>query len=71
MANKFDLHQLLNERSRALAQQKPQEPPQAETMEQLTLDVYDLIPSKENFYDTGHIEDLKQSFSRVACCSPF
>lgn len=70
MANKFDLHQLLNERSRALAQQKPQEPPQAETMEQLTLDVYDLIPSKENFYDTGHIEDLKQSISLVGVLQP-
>lgn len=70
MAGKFDLHQLLNERSRTLAQQKPQEPHQADTMEQLTLDVYDLIPSKENFYGTEYIDDLKQSISLVGVLQP-
>lgn len=69
MAKKFDLHQLLNERSKAAAEQ-PQEQHPAESMEQLTLDVYDLIPSKENFYNTENIDDLKQSISLVGVLQP-
>lgn len=49
---KFDLHQLLNERSMAAAVEREKEPRPADGMEQLTLDVYDLIPSQENFYST-------------------
>lgn len=74
MANKqqkkFDLHQLLNERSKAAAAQPHQEPNPAEGMEQLTLDVYDLIPSKENFYNTENVEDLKRSISLVGVLQP-
>lgn len=70
----FDLHQLLNERSRAEAkrgQEKEQDRGrQAENMEQLTLDVYDLIPSKENFYSTENIDDLKRSISLVGILQP-
>ena len=70
----FDLHQLLNERSRAEAkngQEKKQDGgQQAENMEQLTLDVYDLIPSKENFYSTENVEDLKRSISLVGILQP-
>ena len=44
---------------------------QAENMEQLTLDVYDLIPSKENFYSTENIDDLKQSISLVGILQRF
>ena len=70
----FDLHQLLSERSRAEAkhdQEKKQDGgQQAENMEQLTLDVYDLIPSKENFYNTENVDDLKRSISLVGILQP-
>lgn len=66
---KFDLHQLLSERSKEAAA-VAQEPHQAENMEQLTLDVYDLIPSKDNFYSTENVEDLKQSISLVGVLQP-
>ena len=70
----FDLHQLLNERSRAEAkhgqENRQDSRQQAENMEQLTLDVYDLIPSKENFYSTENVDDLKRSISLVGILQP-
>ena len=70
----FDLHQLLSERSRAEAKNGQEEKQdggqQAENMEQLTLDVYDLIPSKENFYSTENVDDLKRSISLVGILQP-
>ena len=67
---KFDLHQLLNERSKAAAVEREKEPHTADGMEQLTLDVYDLIPSQENFYSTQYINDLKQSIAIVGVLQP-
>ena len=67
---KFDLHQLLNERSKAAAVEREKEPRTADGMEQLTLDVYDLIPSQENFYSTQYISDLKQSIAIVGLLQP-
>ena len=67
---KFDLHQLLNERSKAAAVERENEPRTADGMEQLTLDVYDLIPSQENFYSTQYINDLKQSIAIVGLLQP-
>ena len=67
---KFDLHQLLNERSKAAAVEREKEPHTADGMEQLTLDVYDLIPSQENFYSTQYINDLKQSIAIVGLLQP-
>lgn len=68
---KFDLHQLLNERSKAEAAGNSQaDRQQAKSMEQLTLDVYDLIPSKENFYSMENIDELKQSISLVGILQP-
>lgn len=67
---KFDLHQLLNERSMAAAVERENEPHTADGMEQLTLDVYDLIPSQENFYSTQYINDLKQSIAIVGVLQP-
>ena len=67
---KFDLHQLLNERSKAAAVERENEPHTADGMEQLTLDVYDLIPSQENFYSTQYINDLKQSIAIVGVLQP-
>ena len=67
---KFDLHQLLNERSMAAAVEREKESRPADGMEQLTLDVYDLIPSQENFYSTQYINDLKQSIAIVGLLQP-
>ena len=67
---KFDLHQLLNERSKAAAVEREKEPRTADGMERLTLDVYDLIPSQENFYSTQYISDLKQSIAIVGLLQP-
>lgn len=67
---KFDLHQLLSERSKAAAVEREKEPCPADGMEQLTLDVYDLIPSQENFYSTQYINDLKQSIAIVGLLQP-
>lgn len=67
---KFDIHQMLSERSKAAAVKRPEGEKQAEGMEQLTLDVYDLIPSKDNFYSVENIEDLKQSISLVGVLQP-
>lgn len=67
---RFDLKDLLNERSKAAAVERAQEPRTADGMEQLTLDVYDLIPSKENFYSTQYINDLKQSIAIVGLLQP-
>ena len=67
---KFDLHQLLNERSKAAAVEREKEPRTADGMEQLTLDVYDLIPSQDNFYSTQYISDLKQSIAIVGLLQP-
>ena len=67
---KFDLHQLLNERSKAAAVEREKDPRPADGMEQLTLDVYDLIPSQENFYSTQYINDLKQSIAIVGVLQP-
>ena len=36
----------------------------------MTLDVYDLIPSQENFYSTQYINDLKQSIAIVGLLQP-
>ena len=67
---KFDLHDLLNERSKAAAVEREKEPRRADGMEQLTLDVYDLIPSQDNFYSTQYIDDLKQSIAIVGLLQP-
>lgn len=56
----FNLKELLSQRS--LQQDGQQDKEQREEeLESVTVDVYDLIPSKDNFYSTEHIEDLKQS----------
>ena len=50
--------------------EREKEPRTADGMEQLTLDVYDLIPSQENFYSTQYINDLKQSIAIVGLLQP-
>lgn len=79
MTKKFNLAELLNQRSREMEQAEGQEQEQQETKiygEQteaeegklMMIDVYDLIPSKSNFY---HVDDsLKRSIELVGVLQP-
>lgn len=79
MTKKFNLAELLNQRSREMEQAEGQEREQQETKiygEQteaeeeklMMIDVYDLIPSKSNFY---HVDDsLKRSIELVGVLQP-
>ncbi len=70
-AKKFNLKDLLNERSKEAAVQQPEED---QTIivegEQTTADIYDLIPSKENFYSVEDVQDLKESMELVGILQP-
>ena len=74
MANKFNLTELLNQRSKEAAQSEKEMPDAANTIEKkekMYIDIYDIAPSQENFYDveTG-IEELKQSIELVGLIEP-
>ena len=73
--NKFNLTQLLNQRSRetaAVAAAVADDTEKETTTEALTstADIYDLIPSKDNFYSTDSVEDLKQSIELLGILQP-
>ncbi|WP_017416792.1 ParB/RepB/Spo0J family partition protein [Clostridium tunisiense] len=57
---KFNLKSLLNERSKVGVNEETHEEGQ-EDFEVKLLDVFDLEPSRENFYNISEIEDMKQS----------
>lgn len=65
--NTFNLKELLSERSLRQEERKEQ---QEEGMESITLDVYDLIPSEENFYSTERIGELKQLIKAFGVLQP-
>ena len=72
---KFNLTRLLNERSREAAMQENKEEKTAEiaTPEDgvsSTADIYDLIPSKGNFYSVEDVQDLKQSIELLGVLQP-
>lgn len=72
---KFNLTRLLNERSREAAVQENKEEKTAEiaTPEDgvsSTADIYDLIPSKGNFYSVEDVQDLKQSIELLGVLQP-
>lgn len=72
---KFNLTRLLNERSREAAVQENEEEKTAEiaTPEDgvsSTADIYDLIPSKGNFYSVEDVQDLKQSIELLGVLQP-
>lgn len=72
---KFNLTRLLNERSREAAVQESKEEKTAEiaTPEDgvsSTADIYDLIPSKGNFYSVEDVQDLKQSIELLGVLQP-
>lgn len=56
---KFNLNQLLNEKSVSGAEEEPARRKQFYKV--IPLSVYDLVPSKDNFYSTEQIEELKMS----------
>lgn len=73
--NKFNLTQLLNQRSKetaAVAAAVADDTEKETTTEALTstADIYDLIPSKDNFYSTDSVEDLKQSIELLGILQP-
>lgn len=72
---KFNLTRLLNEHSREAAVQENKEEKTAEiaTPEDgvsSTADIYDLIPSKGNFYSVEDVQDLKQSIELLGVLQP-
>lgn len=74
-AKKFNLTELLNQRSKETAEAAPQEEKTAEiaTPEEgvsSTADIYDLIPSKGNFYSVEDVQDLKQSIELLGVLQP-
>lgn len=74
MAGKFNLTELLNQRSKEVAEIEKEAPEAAEQVEEkgkMYIDVYDIIPSQDNFYDvsTG-IDELKQSIELVGLIEP-
>lgn len=77
MANankKFNLTELLNQRSKEVAAEEKQ--PEAEATSipadgiSSTADIYDLIPSKGNFYSVEDVADLKQSIELLGVLQP-
>lgn len=74
-AKKFNLTELLNQRSKGATEAAPQEQKTAEiaTPEDgvsSTADIYDLIPSKGNFYSVEDVQDLKQSIELLGVLQP-
>lgn len=74
-AKKFNLTELLNQRSKETAEATPQGEKTAEiaTPEDgvsSTADIYDLIPSKGNFYSVEDVQDLKQSIELLGVLQP-
>lgn len=78
-AKKFNLTELLNQRSKEAGEQQKTEQQQtaagaeAVTSEEgvsSTADIYDLIPSKGNFYSVEDVQDLKQSIELLGVLQP-
>lgn len=65
----FDLKELMNQRSLEKTGQQDTEYIE-DDMEIVTLDVYDLVPSKDNFYSLEDIESLKSSIARFGLLQP-
>lgn len=77
-AKKFNLTELLNQRSKEAGEQQKTEQQQAAGTEiatpeegvSSTADIYDLIPSKGNFYSVEDVQDLKQSIELLGVLQP-
>lgn len=64
MSKKFNIHDLMNERSKGIKEVK------REQMKQIFLDLDEIIPSESNFYSTENIDSLKQNISLVGVLQP-
>jgi len=74
-SKKFNLTELLSQRSKEILPQGQQETAAAEkdtTTDGVstTADIYDLIPSKDNFYSVNDVQDLKQSIELLGILQP-
>ena len=78
-AKKFNLTELLNQRSKEAGEQQKTEQQQAAAGAEIatpedgvssTADIYDLIPSKGNFYSVEDVQDLKQSIELLGVLQP-
>ena len=73
-AKKFNLTELLNQRSKEVAEpmQQGQQSEAVTSQEGVsgTADIYDLIPSKGNFYSVEDVQDLKQSIELLGVLQP-
>lgn len=78
-AKKFNLTELLNQRSKEAGEQQKTEQQQAAAVAEVvtseegvssTADIYDLIPSKGNFYSVEDVQDLKQSIELLGVLQP-
>ncbi len=67
-SNKFNLTELLNQRSKEVAPQQTAEEVKAGKITEA--DVYDLIPSQNNFYSVEDVQDLKQSIELMGVLQP-
>lgn len=70
---KFNLTELLNQRSREAGSQGRKDEREADTTAtpaSTTADIYDLIPSKDNFYSVEDVQDLKQSIELLGILQP-
>lgn len=79
VAKKFNLTELLNQRSKEAGEQQKTEQQQAAAGAEVvtseegvssTADIYDLIPSKGNFYSVEDVQDLKQSIELLGVLQP-
>ena len=78
-AKKFNLTELLNQRSKEAGERQKTEQQQAAAGAEVvtseegvssTADIYDLIPSKGNFYSVEDVQDLKQSIELLGVLQP-
>lgn len=76
---KFNLTELLNQRSKEAGEQQKTEQQQTAAGAEVvtseegvssTADIYDLIPSKGNFYSVEDVQDLKQSIELLGVLQP-
>ena len=67
---KFNLTELLNQRSKDIAPQGQQEAKEKDTAASVMADIYDLIPSSDNFYSVEDVKDLKQSIELLGVLQP-
>ncbi len=70
-SKKFNLTELLNQRSKEIAQQETAaEKDTTNEGVSTTADIEDLIPSKDNFYSVEDVQDLKQSIELLGILQP-